>query len=266
MFWIITGGVALWKIQIKPINLNIANWLILKAVSDKSKLENNQFANVEFAFYLNDTKYLNLPKINLNLNPINGITNVNITPLNSKVIFTLTSFENATLITGYNDIRTSLSFEFLKSNPNISIKTSDILVGEDLIIQITVPRDATGNLTLTVGNITQVKEITTSNMKFVFSNLSADNYNVIVNYEGNQKYSSQVKITNVTINKYDSFVKVNLSEIEVDKDLIITISTNDDATGNISLYINNKVVTLALNESKVNYTIKTLHVETTLLL
>ncbi|WP_405307085.1 Ig-like domain repeat protein, partial [Methanobrevibacter sp.] len=242
--------------QIKPINLNIANWLILKALSDKSKLENNQFANVEFAFYLNITKYLSLPKINLNLNPINGITNVNITPLNSKVIFTLTSFENATLIAGYNDIRTSLSFEFLKSNPNISIKTSDILVGEDLIIQITVPRDATGNMTLTVGNITQVKEITTSNMKFVFSNLSADNYNVIVNYEGNQKYSSQVKITNVTINKYDSFVKVNLSEIEVDKDLIITISTNDDATGNISLYINNKVVTLALNESKVNYTIK----------
>jgi hypothetical protein len=242
--------------QIKPINLNIANWLILKVVSDKTKLENNQFANVEFAFYLNDTKYLNLPKINLNLNPINGITNVNITPLNSKAIFTLTSFENATLIAGYNDIRTSLSFEFLKSNPNISIKTSDIMVGEDLIIQITVPRDATGNLTLTVGNITQVIEITTSNMKFVFANLSADNYNVIVNYEGNQKYSSQVKTTNVNINKYVSSVEVNLSEIEVDKDLIITITTNADATGNISLYINNKVVTLALNESKVNYTIK----------
>ena len=242
--------------QIKPINLNIANWLILKALSDKNKLEYNQFANVEFAFYLNDTKYLNLPKINLNLNPINGITNVNITPLNSKAIFTLTSFENATLTAGYNDIRTSLSFEFLKSNPNISIKTSDMMVGEDLVIQVSVPRDATGNLTLTVGNITQVKEITNSNMKFIFSNLSANNYNVIANYEGNQKYSSQVKTTNVNINKYDSFVKVNLSEIEVDKDLIITISTNDDATGNISLYINNKVVTLALNESKANYTIK----------
>ena len=242
--------------QIKPNNFNISNWLILKALSDKSKLEYNQFANVEFAFYLNDTKYLNLPKINLNLNPINGIANVNITPLNSKVIFTLNSFENATLTAGYNDVKTSLSFEFLKSNPNISIKTSDIMVGEDLVIQVSVPRDATGNLTLTVGNITQVKEITNSNMNFIFSNLSANNYNVIVNYEGNQKYSSQVKTTNVNINKYVSSVKVNLSEIEVDKDLIITITTNADATGNISLYINNKVVTLALNESKVNYTIK----------
>ena len=242
--------------QIKPINLNIANWLILKAVSDKTKLENNQFANVEFAFYLNDTKYLNLPKINLNLNPINGITNLNITPLNSKVIFTLTSFENATLTASYNDIRTSLSFEFLKSNPDINIKASDIMVGEDLIIQITVPRDATGNLTLTVGNITQVIEITTSNMKFVFSNLSADNYNVIVNYDGSQKYSSQVKTTNVNVNKYVSSVKVNLSEIDVDKDLIITITANADATGNISLYINSKLETLTLSQSMANYTIR----------
>ena len=242
--------------QTKPNNLNITNWLILKALSDKSKLENNQFANVEFAFYLNDTKYLNLPKINLNLNPINGIANVNITPLNSNVIFTLTSFENATLSAGYNDVKTSLSFEFLKSNPNISIKTSDIMVGEDLIIQITVPRDATGNLTLTVGNITQVKEITNSNMKFIFSNLSANNYNVIANYEGNQKYSSLVRITNVNINKYVSSVKVNLSEIEVDKDLIITITTNADATGNISLYINSKLETLTLSKSRANYTIR----------
>ena len=242
--------------QTKPNNLNITNWLILKALSDKSKLENNQFANVEFAFYLNDTKYLNLPKINLNLNPINGIANVNITPLNSNVIFTLTSFENATLSAGYNDVKTSLSFEFLKSNPNISIKTSDIMVGEDLIIQITVPRDATGNLTLTVGNITQVKEITNSNMKFIFSNLSANNYNVIANYEGNQKYSSLVRITNVNINKYVSSVKVNLSEIEVDKDLIITITTNADATGNISLYINSKLETLTLSQSRANYTIR----------
>ncbi|MEE1335459.1 Ig-like domain repeat protein [Methanobrevibacter sp.] len=242
--------------QIKPNNLNITNWLILKAVSDKNKLENNQFANVEFAFYLNDTKYLNLPKINLNLNPINGITNLNITPLNSKAIFTLTSFENATLTASYNNVRTSLSFEFLKSNPDINIKASEIMVGEDLIIQITVPRDATGNLTLTVGNITQVKEITNANMKFVFANLSADNYNVIVNYEGNQKYSSQVKTTNVNINKYVSSVKVNLSEIEVDKDLIITITTNDDATGNISLYINSKLETLTLSKSRANYTIR----------
>ena len=242
--------------QIKPNNLNITNWLVLKALSDKSKLENNRFANVEFAFYLNDTKYLNLPKINLNLDPINGIANVNITPLNSKVIFTLNSFENATLTAGYNDVKTSLSFEFLKSNPNISIKTSDIMVGEDLIIQITVPHDATGNLTLTVGNITQVKEITTSNMKFVFSNLSADNYNIIVNYEGNQKYSSQVKTNNVNINKYVSSVKVNLSEIEVDKDLIITITANADATGNISLYINSKLETLTLSQSRANYTIR----------
>ncbi len=242
--------------QVKPNNLNITNWLILKALSDKSNLENNQFSNVEFAFYLNDSKYLNLPKINLNLNSINGVTNVNTTSLNSKIIFVLTGFENATLTAGYNDVKTSLNFEFLKSNPNIDIKASDIKIGEDLIVQVSVPRDAGGNLTVNVGNITQVKEISSSNMNFVFANLSADNYNIQVNYEGSKKYSSQVKTTNVNVNKYDSTVKINLSEIEVDKDLIITISANDEATGDISLYINGKLETLSLTQSKANYTIR----------
>ncbi|WP_292887633.1 Ig-like domain repeat protein [Methanobrevibacter sp. UBA212] len=242
--------------QVKPNNLIITNWLVLKTIVDKKQLENNQFANVEFNFYLNDSKYLNLPKINLNLNSINGITNLNATPLNSKIIFTLTGFENATLTASYNNVLTSLNFEFLKSNPNINIKTSDIKIGEDLVVQVSVPRDAGGNLTVNVGNITQVKEISKPIIEFVFSNLSADNYNVIVNYEGNQKYSSQVKTTDVIVNKYVSFVKVNLSEVEVDKDLIIIITTNADATGNISLYINSKLETLTLSQSKANYTIK----------
>ena len=240
---------------IEPFN-GISNWLILKGISNTDKLENSHTANVEFNFYLNNTKYLNLPKINLMLNPCNGITNVNSTPLNSKAMFTLTAFDDAVLAASYYNINTTLSFEFLKSNPGITIQTEDVMFGEDVIVQITVPRDANGNLTVTLGNITQTKEITNQNMEFIFTNLSADKYSLQVNYSGDRKYSSQVKNANVNVNKYVSSVKINLSEIEVGKDLTITITTDSDATGNISLYINNKLETLTLTDAKANYTIK----------
>ncbi len=248
-------GNTLENYQTKPFS-GISNWLILKGISNIDKLENSHTTNVEFNFYLNNTKYLNLPKINLKLNPCNGITNVNSTPLNSKVMFTLTAFDDAVLTASYYNINTALSFEFLKSNPSITIQTGDVMFGEDVIVQITVPMDANGNLTVTLGNVTQTKEITGQNMEFVFTNLGADRYDLQINYSGDRKYLSQVKNANVNVNKYVSSVKINLSEIEVGKDLTITITTDSDATGNISLYINNKLETLTLTDAKANYTIK----------
>ena len=241
--------------QIEPFN-GISNWLILKGISNTDKLENSHTTNVEFNFYLNDTKYLNLPKINLKLNPFNGITNINSTPLNSKVMFTLTAFDDAVLTASYYNINTALSFEFLKSNPGITIQTGDVMFGEDVIVQITVPRDANGNLTVTLGNVTQTKEITNQNMIFVFTNSSANRYGLQINYSGDRKYSSQVKNAHVNVNRYVSNVEISLSEIEVEKDLTITITTDSDATGNISLYINGKLETLTLTDAKANYTIK----------
>ena len=100
---------------------------------------------------------------------------------------------------------------------------NNILVGDDLIIKISLPNDITGNLTVMISNQTQVKLIDSNNIVFNFTNLKAGNYNIDLNYSGDDKYLSKEIINNVVVSKYQSFTNLTLSEINVDEDLILTM-------------------------------------------
>ena len=239
-------------------DLRINNYLTLNVTSDKESLENNHVANVEFNFYLNSIKYYDLPAIELELSAINGVPTKNSVEINSMVSYTLTAFDDGVLIANYKKFNSNITFEFLKSNPNISLNTRDVLLFEDVVIQLNFPTDCTGNLTVTVGNSSQNKVITSNNQIFTFHGLKPDNYIVLVNYSGDRKYDSQILTSNVTVNKYSSTTSIELSAIEVDNDLILTITTNNGTTGNITLFINQEEVFLNLINSTVNYTIESI--------
>jgi hypothetical protein len=251
-------GNTLENFQTKPFN-GINNWLFLNVTADNTELEINQITNVNFAFYMINnnkiSKYANLRDIDLVLTVVNG-SSVNSTSSDSKITFKLTALGNGELTAKYNNIVTQVNFKFIKSNPNISMNYNNILVGDDLIIKILLPNDITGNLTVKVSNQTQVKLICSNNIVFNFTNLKAGNYNIDLNYSGDDKFLSKEIINNVVVSKHQSFTNLTLSEINVDEDLILTITTNSGATGNISLYINDKLETLPLADSKAYYTIK----------
>ena len=56
--------------------------------------------------------------------------------------------------------------------------------------------------------------------------------------------------------KYNSTTLLNISEVNVGRDVLLTITTTDSSTGNIILTINNNTQTLTLNNSQASYTIK----------
>ncbi len=250
-------GNTLENFQTKPFN-GINNWLVLNATADINELEINQITNVNFAFYLNNnkiSKYTNLRNINIVLTSING-SSVNSTSSNSKIAFKLTALGDGELIAKYNNIETHIRFKFIKSNPNIKINYDNIMAGDDLIVKISLPKDITGNLTVDVSNQSQFKIIDSNNIVFNFTNLKAGEYDFVFNYHGDDKYLSKKITGKVSVSKYESFVNISLSTINVDEDLILTITAPGDATGNVSLYINNKLETLTLIDAKANYAIK----------
>ena len=230
----------------------INNWLVLNATADTNELEINQIANVNFAFYLMDNnhinKYANLRNIYLILTSING-SSVNLTSSNSNIAFKLTALSDGELIAKYHNIETHVGFKFIKSNPNVKVNYDNILVDDDLIVKISLPNDISGNLTISVSNQSQFKVIDSNNLVFNFTDM-------VLNYSGDEKYRAKEIISRLIVSKHPSFTNLNLSEINVGEDLIITITAPSDATGNVSLYINNKLETLTLNESKANYAIK----------
>ena len=88
-----------------------------------------------------------------------------------------------------------------------------------------------------------------------FQNLEAGNHIVIANYSGDEKYLNNVVTSTVEVSKYESVISIELGEIDVGKDFTLTITTNNDAMGNVSFYINNNLYILTLTNAKVNYTI-----------
>lgn len=243
--------------QNKPVDLNINNWLVLNASSNTDSLEINQMAEVRFAFYLNDgVKYNNLRLINLNLRTVNGTVKNNITSSDSKVTFTLTALGNGLLVARYNNIQTSIGFNFMKSNPDISLTAEDIMYGDNLTVKVTAPSDAAGNVTVKVSNQTQTLPVTSPTTVFTFTNLKADNYIIQTTYSGDDKYLNQTANTPVAVAKYDSNTLIGLSPVAAGEDLIISINVNSDAGGNVTLYINSQVETLTLINAFANYTIK----------
>ena len=240
----------------KPNDLNINIWLVLNASANTNELEVNQVAEVLFGFFLNNgVKYNCLHEISLELTAINGTSNKNFSSTESKVNFTLTALGNGELVFRYHNIQDVLNFTFLKSNPNISFTALNIMYGNDLIVKVNSPSDAAGNLTVSVFNQTKTLEITSTKTSFTFSDLKADNYVVTVLYSGNGKYLAQILNKTVNVAKYDSSTFIGLSPISVGGDLIITVNVNDDATGNIILYINNQMENLTLTDATASYTI-----------
>jgi sugar lactone lactonase YvrE len=147
---------------------------------------------------------------------------------------------------------------FLKSNPNISIATEDIMFGDNLTVKVTTPNDATGNLTVTVSNQTQTLSVMSKTTVFNFTNLKANNYDIQIIYSGDDKYLNQTIHAPVNVAKYDSNTLISLSTIVVGEDLVISINVNADASGNVTLYINNNVETLTLADAFANYTIESI--------
>ncbi|WP_330009673.1 Ig-like domain repeat protein [Methanobrevibacter sp.] len=243
----------------KPLNLNINNWLILNATSNKNALEIGQTSIIQFGMYLFEnnqvTKYDDLIKFNLETNALNASLNKEVIDYNDKIIYTQNSLSDSVFTASYNNVVISLPFKFLKSSPNLSIKFSDIRYNDDLIITVSAPKDITGEVSVTVGKETTTKPLT-NGVKFTFKYLDAGDYDITVNYNGNGKYLSQVIKDSVNVRKYDSTTKISLGSVNVGEDLKITVTTSRGTTGNVNLTINNHSEILTLKNVEVSYVFK----------
>ena len=236
---------------------NVDDWLVLNITSNTNILEYNHKATVQLSFS-KITKdgavesYNNLPEIEFNVNCINGVSSTSTILQNSKLTYTLTQKNNGSLIISYNNVNDTVSFNFIKSVPELSIQSVDVMVGKEVFIQAMLPDDATGVITL---NGVESKEISKGKASFTLNNLKANSYDFSIEYLGDDKYVPVNKIVNVNVKKYESFVNIIPGFIKVHEDVILNITVPNDAKGNITIIKNGNSETINLNDSLVIYTI-----------
>ena len=134
----------------------------------------------------------------------------------------------------------SANFTVSKVSSSVIVSVKDIVVGEDAVIGVSVPGIVSGVVNVTVNGRSHNVAIVDGKGVLIISNLAAGDYDVNVNYAGDNKYVASSNSTKFTISKLPSSVLVNVKDIVVGEDAVISIALPEDATGNVTITVNGK--------------------------
>ena len=140
----------------------------------------------------------------------------------------------------------STSFKVNKLESNLVIDIGEIKLGEDVIITVKTQKDATGTVTVTINNMKEVITVVNGLASYTLSKVTAGVYNISATYSGDDKYLASSNSTSFVVGKFNSTVLVNVSNIRVGDEEIITIVVPNDATGVVEIIVNGKKETLNL--------------------
>ena len=134
----------------------------------------------------------------------------------------------------------STKFTISKLASSVLVNVKDIVVGEDAVIGVSVPDIVSGVVNVTVNGRSYNVAIVDGKGVLIISNLAAGDYDVNVNYAGDNKYVASSNSTKFTISKLPSSVLVNVKDIVVGEDAVVNVVLPDDANGNVTITVNGK--------------------------
>ena len=140
----------------------------------------------------------------------------------------------------YLSSNNSTKFTISKLASSVAVDVGDIVVGEDAVIGVSVPDIVSGVVNVTVNGRSYNVAIVDGKGVLIISNLAAGDYDVNVNYAGDNKYVASSNSTKFTVSKLPSSVLVNVKDIVVGEDDVISIALPEDATGNVTITVNGK--------------------------
>ena len=136
--------------------------------------------------------------------------------------------------------------------------SSDVTV-DDLgngTVKVTVPEDATGNVTVTIGDHTYVADITNGTAYIDLTDETPGTYEAKVVYSGDGNYTNATVLKNVTIPKYATPMSIEVTDHKVGDVVEITVTVPENATGDVTIEINGVKYTKGISEGKAKFEIE----------
>ncbi len=218
--------------------------------------ENNATGNV--TLLINDV----LKVVNI----VNGVGKVIISNLSSGTYIVKATYNGDYK---YLPCSNSVSFKVNKVSTSVDVKISDIIVGEDELINIILPNDVNGIATVDVNGRNYNVAVVNGKGLLTISNLPAGNYNIKVKYLGDNKYYFCENTAKFSVSKIQSDIFIEVEDVMIGQKAIINVILPDYATGKVSITVDGKeyivnsrygVATLTLNNLSVGkHTIKAIY-------
>ena len=117
----------------------------------------------------------------------------------------------------YRPSENTTTFNVLKYTPTMDIDAPDITVGDDGVITVTVPGDATGTITIEVDGRTYTQDVINGTAVFVVPGLKEGTHEIKAYYSGDDKYLPITSTGSIRVNpaKGNSTIENDTAEVEV---------------------------------------------------
>ena len=197
----------------------------------------------------NGTAVVNINGSSYSVVLTNGIGFVDVAKLgNGTYSINVTYVENAKYYSSYNDTAVLVVSKYDKDSFVFNATVANITVGEPAVVNVTLPADATGNVTITIGNITKTVAILGGNNSIAIVGVPVGEHNVTVVYNGNEKYdkvnvTGKIKVSPVNTTE-GNFIVQDLGNGTV----IVYVPEN--ATGNVTIKIGENNFTGNISDGK----------------
>ena len=149
------------------------------------------------------------------------------------------------IITSYNPVSDEHATNSIAVNLKdviMILSNDEITVGENATISITLPNDASGNVTATINGKTYTNHVNNGKTNIIIPYLTAGNYTVPVTYSGDDKYNGAKGDANVTVNKVDATITIDAPPITEGDNATVTVTLPEDTIGTVT--IGNEVIHL----------------------
>ena len=140
------------------------------------------------------------------------------------------------LVSASNITQCILNGNPIKKDLVMNLTASEIIYGEEEIVIVSLPADATGNVTLSLADMNVTKFPVDGIINYNFPNLDAGAYAVTATYSGDDNYYPSNRTVNFIVNR-----KPSILSIVTTYDEYLTLLVNLTAGyGNVTININNE--------------------------
>lgn len=148
------------------------------------------------------------------------------------------------------DIIVKANAEHHKQKANAALDVKDVNVGEDAIVNVTLPADATGAVEVLVdGRIVAEEKVTNVTLIVSVGRLSAGNHTVEIRYSGDKRYDSLSETADVNVEKLKAAVKADAIEITEGETATLIVNV-DGGSGVVLVNVGGKQFYAIVNSQK----------------
>ena len=143
----------------------------------------------------------------------------------------------------------------------MDVEADPVEAGEDAVVEVTLPEDATGEVTVSVGGKNYTAPVKDGKATVTVPGLPAGDYTADVTYSGDDKYEPVSDTAPISVDKVsDAPIDAEAEPAEVGGDAVVEVTLPEDATGEVTVTVDGKDYTAPVKDGKATVTVPDLPV------